>query len=117
MNIKIVAIRDKGIVDKERIVLKALSNLDLGYFMIFLTSKLGDTTFEGSPDKVFWFPDKEIKKDDFVILYTKSGRSTEIINKNGTKSHFFYWELNPPIFNKPNKIAVVIEANGWLQGE
>ncbi|GLB47994.1 hypothetical protein [Neptunitalea lumnitzerae] len=113
MNIEVVDIKDRGNKVKERIVLKALSNLDIGYYIVFLTTKTGENSFSSTPKNIFWFPDKDINEGDLVVLYTKSGKNSIKDNKSGNRTHFFYWGLTPPVFENKNKIAVVIESSGW----
>lgn len=113
MNIKIVGIKNRGNLKKERIIIKALSNLDLGYYIVFLTKMTGEKSFSSEPKKVFWFPDKEINKDDLIVLYSKKGKKSIKENESGNTTHFFYWNLENPVFEDDKSHAVVIEANGW----
>jgi hypothetical protein len=113
MDIEIVGIKEKGNLDKERIVLKALSDLELGFVMVFLTVGIKGKSFTSTPESVFWFPDKQVSKGDLIVLYTKKGKNTEHKNAGGNTSHFFYMNIDKHYFDTPDKIAVLIEANGW----
>lgn len=113
MKIEIVDIKDRGDKSKERLVIKALTDLDVGYYIVFLTKKIGDESFSSIPDRVFWFPDKRVKEGDLVVLYSKSGTNSIKENKSGNTTHFFYWNLPSTVFEDDKKIPVIIEANGW----
>lgn len=113
MNIEVVDIKNRGERNKERLVLKALSDLDIGYYIVFQTTKTGENTFSGNPERVFWFPDKEVEEGDLIVLYSKKGKNSSRQNKSGNTTHFFYWGQEPPIYKDEKKMAVVIEAKGW----
>ncbi len=113
MNIELKYIKDRGNKVKERIVLKAKTDLDIGYYMVFLTKKTGEESFSSDPEKVFWFPDKEVKEGDLIVLYTKPGEKSIKENKSGNSTHFYYWALDTPAFGDKKKVAVIIEAKGW----
>lgn len=113
MNIEVIDIKDRGNRQKERLVIRAITNLDIGYYIVFQTRKTGENSFSGNPDKIFWFPDKEIHEGDLIVLYSKDGKESTRKNKSGNTTHFFYWGEEPPIFDSEDKIAVVVEAKGW----
>ncbi len=113
MNIEILGIRDPGVTNRERLVLKVLSDVDIGYYVVF------DTTFTesgGVSNKVrhsYWFPDKKVQAGDLVILYTKTGAQREIYNSDSSTSHFFYMGLDKTIWNKQKDCVVLLEARNW----
>lgn len=113
MKFEIVGVRERGNAEKERIVLKALSDLELGYYMISLTNSNTDDSFDSSTKNMFWFPDQSVKKDDLVVLYTKKGSISKNANTSGNVSYFFYMGLEKPFFTSSNKIAVLLDINGW----
>lgn len=114
MNIEIVGVKEKGNIDKERIVLKTLSDLDIGFFIIFFTEKVGDNEFASGPKQLFWFPNKKINKGDLVVLYSKEGKEAEKLNTNGNTAHFYYANFKTSYFNDENKVLAVIEAADWV---
>lgn len=109
----LVEIKERGSLNKERIVFRATVDIDLGYYLVFIVHVINDTSFSSAPEAVFWFPDKEVKKDDLVVIYTKSGTNTFKKNSSGVISHFFYWGLAESQFNDSTQIPVLLEAKGW----
>lgn len=113
MDLEIKTVKDKGFLQKERIILVANSNTNAGFYLIL------DTTFNEDDEptnllrNTFWFPDKEVKKGDLVVLYTKAGYDSEMINNKGNKTHFFYWDLKKTVWNKEEDGAVLIEIQNW----
>src|ERR1700722_13803986 len=99
MNLKFDKIEDAGSQEKERIVFKVLANDQVGRYLVLKTKRgPGDSVSATNPLLTFWFDDKEVKKGDLVILYTKSGATKSKSNKTN-KSHFFYWNQKLPILN------------------
>lgn len=114
MEIEILYALNKGILKDEKLVLRATENLDIGKYLVL------DNTYsaDGQPTNLlrhcFWFPDKEIKAGDKIILYTKEGTDTEKLTKTGSTSHFFYWGLSETVWNEEIDGAIVIKAKTWI---
>ncbi|MCD3616437.1 hypothetical protein KX362_23410, partial [Escherichia coli] len=60
---------------------------------------------------VYFFPDKSVKKGEYVILFTRSGK-----NKTGTwnddddtVTHRFYWGLDTTVWNEDGDEALVLK--------
>ncbi|MBI4132823.1 MAG: hypothetical protein HY473_01920 [Candidatus Sungbacteria bacterium] len=113
MKLKIKGIEDAGVLDKERAVFKASADEDVGHYIVFKTKKSGETKVSSRPSLTFWFPDREIKKDDLVVLYSKGGVNTSTTNTKGATSHFFYWGQNSPIWNHSNDAVVLLSVDEW----
>jgi hypothetical protein len=58
--------------------------------------------------RLYWFPDKPVKKGDVVVLYSKKGAQSEKLNDDKSTSHFFYWGLSEPSWLEENKAAAVV---------
>lgn len=113
MNLELKGFLDPGTIAKERISIKALASVDVGFFGVFQTSKTGEALVSSRIRKTFWFPDKRIDAGDLVILYTKIGVNTEQTNANGTKTHFFYWGLSSPLWENPTDAAILFHLSEW----
>lgn len=116
MEIKISSIGDKGNLTNERIGFVALKNCQLKYYVVFKTNKT-QNGFENKSDASFWFLPQEVKENDQIVLYTKKGQNSVIENSNGTKTFFFFWGLNKPIFENENNKIVLINATTWRMNE
>jgi hypothetical protein len=112
MNVNIKYIKDAGVPDKERLVLKVITDDDIGYYTIFNTVFIEEKV-STEVKNTFWFPDKKVQKGDFIILYTKSGEQSEARNKAGTISHYFYWGLEKPIWGRKDDAVVLLEVKNW----
>jgi len=113
MNITIRGVRDNGTLSDERLVLVVEEDLDIGEYCVADTTYIKEGTVSNKLRHFYWFPDKSIKKGDLVVLYTKSGKYSYRENKDGTKSHFFYWGLDNTVWNADGDCAVVFEIFSW----
>ncbi|WP_429124128.1 hypothetical protein [Aeromonas allosaccharophila] len=111
MRLKITAIRDKGDLSKERIVMKVESNCDVGEY-ILIQSGRNNGSVTNKVSNSFWFPDKDVHVGDFVVLYTKSGKAKDKAFNDAT-SHFFYWGKEAPIWDQEVHAAVLMHAPTW----
>ena len=116
MKLKISSFADVGVIEKERVVLKASVALDIGNFVVMQTAVSSGSDKVPTTDihHTFWFPDKEISAGDLVVLYTKSGKqSDKAISDGANKAHFFYWELQHAIWNVKDRVLVVLHTPEW----
>lgn len=113
MKVEIRAIRESGVTNKERLVLKVMHDDDIGYYAVFNTALTEEGQVSNSVRHAYWFPDKKVSAGDLVVLYTKSGVQTETKNENGTTSHFFYWGLDKNIWHKKRSSAVLLHIDNW----
>jgi hypothetical protein len=113
MNLTIFSFADAGNIQKERIVLVAKEDLEVGEFAVFIsrTSEEGLASSDGQ--QAFWFPDGKVRANDLVVIYTKGGAdSTKLLSSNRT-AHFFYWDLDAPVWAGNKNTAVVIHIDKW----
>ena len=112
MKIEIKSIADKGDPNKERLVLRVLQDVNIGYFLVLCTG-FSEGQVNTGVNETFWFPDKEVQAGDLVVLYSKSGATNEKTLEGGSKAHFFYWGLSGPLWNAANRGVVVVHAPEW----
>lgn len=111
MKLKVINIRDRGDLNKERVVMKVESAGNVGEFLL-AQSGYYNNSVTNDIYETFWFPDKDVNFGDLVVLYTKSGRGSEK-PFNDVKSHFFYLGNKRPIWNVENRAAVLMHAPVW----
>jgi hypothetical protein len=103
---------DTGNYGKERIILKALNDINVGDYLLLVSDKVDNSPTSGKKES-YWFPDKEVKQGDLVVLYTKRGDSSEKKLKSGKTAHFFYWGLRDSIWEDEDNVAVILNAPNW----
>jgi hypothetical protein len=112
MRLKIRGLRDAGVLPKERLVLEAAQNGDIGAYAVFCTRLLSTGDISSEVEQTFWFPDKKVQAGDLVVLYTKQGSQHERQNEDKTTTHFFYWNLDTPLW-KGSVAPVVVSLRDW----
>ncbi len=112
MNIEIKSIADKGDLKKERLVLRVKQDANVGYFLMLRTGFSGGQMTTGVTH-TFWFPDKDVKAGDLVVLYSKAGTANEKVLDRGAKAHFFYWGQSSALWGTDDRGAVLVHAPDW----
>lgn len=112
MKIKIQEIKDRG-NDEERIVLRVLEDCNLGRYLVLDTTFDKNGNISNTNRHVYAFGDMPVRKDDYVVLYTKVGNDARQINANGTTSYFFYWNMQSHIWNNEQDIAYLVHYDEW----
>jgi hypothetical protein len=113
MRIKITSIADRADLTKERIVMKVLSDTNIGDYAVFDAEYRHGTVTTGVRD-VFWFPDKDVSSGDIVVLYTKRAKQSEKILKASRKTaHFFYWGSTKPKWETERTVPVLMSISEW----
>jgi hypothetical protein len=114
MNLEIRSFAGIGDLSKERIILKALMDVNIGDYAVFRSGVGSSGLTPISGRKIaYWFPDGKVKADDLVVLYTKKGsRSAKSMERGGT-AYFFYWGREEVLWNDDKFGAVLLEVSDW----
>ncbi|MCV9930210.1 hypothetical protein OIU83_21305 [Flavobacterium sp. LS1R49] len=110
MKLDIKSVKDRG-TNSERLVIQVLEDCDIGDYISFVTKRIDDK-ISIVIENPFWFPDKKVEKGDLIVLYTKSGNTSFKVNKDESKTHFFYRNMDNPVFIE-DKYALLLEAKNW----
>ena len=112
MLISINKLKGKGDLDDERLVMEAGMNLDVGDYAVFQTGySNGGPTIK--VHHAYWFPNKEVREGDLIILYTRAGSQHERRSEDGGTSHFYYWNKKSAIWDEPNTCPILLYAPDW----
>lgn len=113
MSLLIQQIKDAGVPDKERLVLEADAPTEIGYYAVAASRESGPGKVSSRLTAIYWFPDGHVEAGDLVILYTKSGSTHRQDNRDGSKSHFYYWGKQAPLWADVSARAVVLQMASW----
>lgn len=113
MKLEIQSVADKGLFEKERLVLKVIADTDIGDYLVIQTG-FGNGSVTIGTYQTYWFPYKAVSVGDLVVLYTKSGKENTKELKGGRSAHFFYWGLGSAIWNRKDRAPVVLHAPEWI---
>lgn len=111
MNLEIVRIRSAGNPQKERLVMRALGNVELGQFAVF-AARVDGSGLTNDVIATYWFPDGKAREDDLIVLYTKEGRPKRSTSADGVKSHFFYWGVDETLWDD-DSAPVLVKISDW----
>ncbi|MGY3014662.1 hypothetical protein ACVWZ5_000167 [Pseudomonas sp. TE6283] len=114
MRLEIGNFIESGNLEKERLILIAKEDVDIGNYVV-LRSRRGNTGNPISGSKsAYWLPDVELKAGDIVALYSKDGSPRKKTLESGKKVHFYYWKLKKPIWGDGSEnTAVLLEIGKW----
>jgi hypothetical protein len=117
-----IRIEDAGDLPRERVILRAQADVDVGMYALLQGAAIKEDSkpdntavYAGAQANAFWFPRKEIKKSDWVVVYTKAGDRSEKAAENGPTSHFYYWRKGRVIWS-PGTAVIVLYAPSWEIG-
>lgn len=115
MTLKIRAVREKGDLNKERIVLTADANEDIGQYVLFSTKSTSDNEVSSRVRRTLWLPDYQVAAGDLVVIYTKKSAQQikEKKNDDDTKTVFIYWGQSEPVWNLGDDSAVLLKIEDW----
>ncbi|HTV84380.1 MAG TPA: hypothetical protein VME63_03190 [Dyella sp.] len=114
MKLSIKSFADVGVLEKERLVLRVLEDVDIGDYLVLRSKKSKKTGYpiSGSSD-AYWFPDEEVKAGDLVVIYTREGKASKKEISDGRTAHFYYWKKEQAFWGDDGNKAVLIETGSW----
>jgi hypothetical protein len=113
MNLEIRSFADAGNPSKERLILKALSDVDVGEFAVFRSGVGTGNQPTAGRKLAYWFPDEKVKANDLIVLYTKKGSRSSKRLDGGHTAYFFYWGREDALWGDNQFGAVVLEILDW----
>jgi hypothetical protein len=113
MKIQIHSIIDQGKEGGERIAFRAIEDCNLKFYSTYITLQYSSGDFYNQPKHTFWFPPRDIKAGDWIVIYTCAGNMSSKVNEDGSNSYFYYWGIPKPVFNKPEDAVVLSEMSSW----
>ncbi len=113
MQLELKNFADAGVLDKERLIIRVLADINIGSYVV-LRSKKSDSgkPISGTKD-AYWFPDVAVNRGDLIVLYTKRGTSSKK-PLDGRDAHFYYWSQSSPFWGADkNNTAVLLDVESW----
>lgn len=102
MKVKINGVYSPGDIEKERVSLTVLENVNMSNYAIMDHTFKQDGDLSDKGRHSYRFPSKLVSKNDFVVLYTKEkpmGVKDEKVEKD-IKHHFLYMGRKSTVWNK-----------------
>jgi hypothetical protein len=114
MKLEISSYSDVGNFEKERLTLKALSDVDIGDYVIFCSPVSSSGGPVAGRKTAYWFPDNDIKTGDLLVLYTKEGATSKKSLSGDRTAHFYYWGLGSTVWGGEGNVAVLLLVSDWM---
>lgn len=113
MKLKIISVHNHGDFDKEYVLLQATQDCDLSSYILADTTYLSSGKISNKLRHMHWFVPQKVNKDDFVTLWTKTGKNEVTKSTTGTPLHRNFWNLSTPVWNDDGDGAVLFELGTW----
>lgn len=113
MNVDIGKIVDAGKIDQERVIFIVKEDDFLGGYLVFKTKQTDQKAVSSKIEHPYWFPDKDVKRGDLVVLYTKKGINTQKKNSDETTTYFFYWNKDGGLWNNDDDAVLLMRLTRW----
>lgn len=113
MKVKIVSVHNHGDSANEYVLLRVEEDCDIGKYVVADSTYTPSGSVSNKLRHMYWFPDKSVKKGEFISLRTGAGDNTTVTNDKGIIFHRFYWGLKTAIWNDTGDCAVLLDLNTW----
>jgi hypothetical protein len=113
MRLRIIQIADRGVPGKECLYLAVDTPVDLNFYAVFDTVRIGVGLISQSSRHTYWFQHQAVSAGDDVILYTGPGMNSFAKREDGRAIYSFYWGLDSTLWSEPSSCAVLLEVNQW----
>lgn len=113
MKLEIVQVLDFGSHDTERVMLRAVADCNLHYYILTDTTYTDASHISNKLRHMHWFHNQDVKSGDEVILYTKKGIDSSASLTNGRTRYTKYWGLGNSVWNNTGDAALLFEINTW----
>ncbi len=111
----LVGVFDRGVPNRERIVLRPTDKVNLHEFFLVLAVRLDNGMVMPIHNQAFWFPDIELAPPGWIVVYTGPGTSTRTtIPESGQPAHTFHWGNKQTVLNRPEVVPILFSLGGIL---
>lgn len=115
--LRINEVRDRGIPNKECIILRINTPINIGQFGIILGVKGPNTHATPIRDNFFWFGEADLNQGDWIFLYTGPGASRQ--NQLPNTNQFIYsihWGRKETILHDGNVVPILFKLDSIQVG-
>lgn len=115
--IALVGVADRGIPNRERIILRCLQRIDTSPFALLVglhQEAHGQSAVMPAKDHFFWFGSAMLEKDDWILVYTGSGtaRKSVLLGTANDPVYLLYWGMSTTIFANSLMVPTLIRFGG-----
>lgn len=106
----------KDNLEQERVVLEVLEDCNIGQYFLFDTANDENGIESNKERHLYIFSSQLVKKNDFIVLYTRArqdGEKVSFNNKRHTVTYNFYRNLEKQIWNMNNSKIFLAHYDSW----
>lgn len=117
--LRIVDVVDRGIPNKKRIYLQAMTDLSLGTYLLSLGYPVGNQKVFPSFDQYFWFGNETVSANTWIIVYTGPGepKVTAMPNESKDPVLALHWGKPQTILGDNSLHPFIVSFEGILVAE
>lgn len=111
--LQIFGVYDAGIPNLERIIVRAIQQVDLSSYGLMLGIRGHNGSAVPVRDNLLWFGHGIINRDDWLFVYTAQGQ-TRIIDVPNTAERIIsiHWGRSTTLFNGPEFLPILFRLDG-----
>lgn len=110
--LKIHGVYDRGVPNKERIVITVEETVDMGQFGLMLGARTQNAMAMPIADNMFWFGDGIVQKGDILFLYTGPGQATKDLIPNSLSSFYsLHWGRKNTVLANPAIVPILFRID------
>jgi hypothetical protein len=114
----IMAVLERGVPNKECVVIRADENVNLGRYGLMLGISSGSNSAWPIKDNLLWFGDGWIKKDDWLFVYTGPGHPTSnLLPNTGETTYSIHWGRSRTIFHTREVVPILFRVDAVAVAE
>jgi hypothetical protein len=116
--IQLIGVADPNIPNKERIVMKAQDNIDLGEYGLIVGFKNDQSVVLPLKDYFFWFGNVEVEAFSWIFVYTGYGQFQRT-RLSGTQelAYTMHWGKQITVFTNVDLVPIIIKMSNILIGQ
>ena len=108
--LKISIVKNTGELQTEFVFLKAETDCNIGNYLLTDSTYGSNEMPSNKLRHVFFFPSLEVKKGDYVVLWTKAGKYSLGETTAKSPQHNLYWGLKETVWNVDGDKAFLFTA-------
>ena len=108
---------DKEDLNKERVLLEVLEDCNTSHYLLFDNTYNSEGILSNRHRHVYFFGALEVKKGDYISLFTRNKRNGDIdrfVNKRGTYTYQLFWGIEHEIWNNTGDMAYLLHYDDWM---
>ena len=117
VELQLVGVFDRGEPNRERIVIKSTSYVNLAQYGVLLGYMMDNGMAVPYRDNFYHFPEKLVLPNTWVFLYTGPGTDQETTRINTQEPAWvFHWQRPSTIFAQSRNVPVIFKMDSVLVG-